>query len=67
VYQNRPEFYTVFKAVEKNAKNLVGKKVWQNKCAKFVLFYTTNLQNFFWKITFLMHFLEIISTDFANF
>ncbi len=44
-YQNISEFYADFETVEKNAINLLTKKLQEKKCAKleFVLFYTTNL------------------------
>jgi hypothetical protein len=40
-YQSNPEFYADFKTVEKNAKNLLTKKLFPNKSAKLerVLFY----------------------------
>ncbi len=61
-YQNNSEFYSDFESVEKNAKNLLTKKL-QAKEVKFVLFYTTNLYKFLPNNLFYVHFFQIISTD----
>jgi hypothetical protein len=53
-YINNAEFYANFETVEKNAKNLLTKKLWAKKCAKleFVLFNTKLTCKGFWQITF---------------
>ncbi|MFN9942720.1 MAG: hypothetical protein ACK56I_24965, partial [bacterium] len=52
-YPKNSEFYADFETVEKNAKNLLTKKLQAKKCAKleFVLFPLITFKRF-WQITF---------------
>jgi hypothetical protein len=68
-HQTLIRFYADFAIVEKNAKNLLTKKLYAKKCTKleFVLFYSTgtNMHKFLANNFVLVHFLNANSKEMA--